>query len=62
MIEIDGVKHTIGDKECSECWYEPRYCKCGGIIHSQYIDETWDDLYISHICDKCGIDYERIDD
>ena len=47
--------HEGGNKECSECWGgRPSFCECGGLIHSQYYDEDWDNVYLYYKCDKCG--------
>lgn len=51
---IDGTEHETGDKECLECYAEPDPCDCGGLIHHQYFDESWDSVIVLHKCDLCG--------
>lgn len=63
-IEIDGDEHIIGDTECNNCWSDnyPKKCKCGGLIHQQFIDESYDSVCTAKRCDNCNDDYEEIDD
>lgn len=52
-------EHYINDDECEECWNEPSRCKnCGGLIHKEYVDESYDDVQLAYACDKCGDRYE----
>ncbi len=57
-IEIDGIKHEVGNKECSKCWSGfPKKCKCGGLIHAEFGDESYDGYWLYKKCDKCNDDW-----
>jgi len=62
-FKIDHNNHFTGDKKCSGCWGNyPEPCKCGGLIHAEFGDENYDgDYWLYYRCDKCGEDYEEID-
>ncbi len=58
--------HNIGDVDCPECFggNGASKCKCGGLIHTQYVDSTYsqgegEDVILTYECDKCGRNYER---
>ena len=51
--------HEIGNEECGECWYTPlKKCECGGLIHQQFADESYDGYSLYFLCDKCDNDDE----
>lgn len=56
IIMIDDIEHTIGDKECENCYnYPTKKCECGGLIHTGFGDENSDgDYWLFYKCDKCG--------
>lgn len=56
---IDGTEHEDGVIDCAECWAECTPCSCGGLIHHQFIDESYDSVIICHRCDKCQEDYSE---
>lgn len=58
---IDGDEHEEGNPECSGCFCRnTKRCKCGGLIHVQFLDEDYDgDVHLQFKCDKCGDDYEE---
>ncbi len=54
-IMIDGNEHEIGNEKCESCLREPIYCKCGGLIHNVFGDESYlYDYWLFYKCDKCG--------
>ena len=56
-IAIDGEAHAVGDEECADCWGEyPQPHECGGLMHAQFIDESYDSVMLGYLCDKCGED------
>ena len=57
---LNKSEHTVGDSRCTECYKGyPLKCVCGGLIHSQFVKETWDgDVNLSFGCDNCGDKYE----
>ncbi len=54
MIDVpsDFKDHEIGNIDCPQCDAYP--CECGGIVHREYLDESWDSVYFSYWCDSCG--------
>lgn len=56
-----GSVHTVGDPNCtaSFCggWGYPKPCACGGLLHLELIDESWDGCATKAKCDTC--DYEE---
>lgn len=52
---IDNCKHYLGDRRCVECLGSyPRRCKCGGLIHGQYLKKECNgELKVKILCDKC---------
>ena len=53
------IRHDSGNRYCVEgwcgCWEYPRKCDCGGLIHADYEDESYDgDIVLITKCDKCG--------
>lgn len=49
--------HTIGDPDCKGCWSGfPVPCEeegCGGLVHAEFEDESWDSYWLSYGCDRC---------
>jgi hypothetical protein len=60
IIIIDEEEHKIGDVNCKIGWCDkqstgyPKECKCGGLIHATFLDESYDGYELSKACDKCG--------
>ena len=61
VIEIAGEMehlHEVGDTNCGEGWCGHRYpiahTGCGGLIHANFDDETYDGYSLHTRCDKCG--------
>lgn len=48
--------HLIGQPDCPGCWSEsfPVPCGCGGLVHAEFEDESWDSVMLSYRCDRCG--------
>ena len=60
-IDVSGegiYKHEIGNVDCKVGWCGcfdwPKACKCGGIIHADFGDETEDGYWLYTKCDICG--------
>jgi len=53
---LDAVEHEKGNPNCSKCWTDfPKKCKCGGLIHAEFGDESYDgDYWLYYKCDECG--------
>jgi hypothetical protein len=70
FIDVSGeglYSHEVGNKDCDAGWCGssgyPRPCKCGGLIHADFGDEDSDCNYWLYLkCDKCGEDYEEIEE
>ena len=49
--------HQAGNPECPECWGDfPRECTeegCGGLVHAEFGDESWDGYWLYYLCDRC---------
>lgn len=59
-ITVDGGKHLVADESCPNCWTKefPKRCECGGLIHQDFGDESFDGEYFCrYACDNCGFDY-----
>lgn len=60
QIDVSGEQiyaHTIGNKDCGEGWCGssyPKACECGGLIHADFGDESYDGYWLHTKCDKCG--------
>lgn len=60
-VESD-YEHPIGDKECGVSWCGgtsyPKPCDltpdCPGLVHANYIEESWDGYQLDTKCDVCG--------
>lgn len=52
----DGSDHTVGSADCDMCWGdEAEPCDdCPGFVHSEYLDESHDAVYLIRQCDVCG--------
>lgn len=61
----DDYPHRIGDPTCDEgyClgdkegWPDcyPTPCEnCDGLVHANFVDESWDSIILVTRCDKCG--------
>ena len=55
-FNLSGSEHTIDDIRCCECYRGyPTKCVCGGLIHAQFIKETWEnEVILNFSCDICG--------
>lgn len=51
-------QHPVGDPNCKSCWSGfPKECTeegCGGLVHAEFEDESWDDYWLTYRCDRCG--------
>ncbi|MFH1226783.1 MAG: hypothetical protein V1701_02630 [Planctomycetota bacterium] len=53
--DIDLSEHKVVNGECNQCWITtPLKCDCGGIVHTQFGDDTQDGYWLLHKCEKCG--------
>ncbi len=46
--------HQVGSTDCDACWKGPFHCDCGGLIHYEFGDESWDGYWLYSKCDQCG--------
>lgn len=64
-MELSGHVHTTGNKDCAECpsWmgYPHEHQDCGGLIHGDDYDETYNEesgeefgYVLANKCDRCG--------
>ena len=57
-----GTVHRTGDPDCASSFCGgfdyPKSCKCGGLIHCELIDESWDGCATKAKCDICGYEEE----
>lgn len=54
-LKMEFREHEIGNVECEAC-RRPSYaqlCTCGGVIHDEFFDESWDTVLLVYQCDKC---------
>jgi hypothetical protein len=55
----DVYAHGIGDAGCHEGWcgnnFFPTPCVCGGLIHADFGDDTYDGYWLYEKCDRCGV-------
>ena len=53
---VGNSEHTPDDKRCCECTKGfPSSCVCGGLIHAEFVKETWDNQNVfNYKCDKCA--------
>ncbi|MEO8452125.1 MAG: hypothetical protein ABI647_20205 [Gemmatimonadota bacterium] len=63
-FSIDDVEHAAGDPDCSACYSDeyPQPCKCGGLIHDQFVGEGEFTILTDKRCDRCGEAYGNVDD
>lgn len=61
-------EHEVGNPECPACYEEgyPRPCRCGGLVHSSFGDESVteegeENIWCYHGCDRCGDNYEEVE-
>jgi len=60
-------QHEIGNPDCQVNWCNggfswPKRCRCGGLIHADFNDETADgDYTLYEKCDSCGKDFMPMD-
>lgn len=53
--DYDGIAWDHEDiLPCGQCYYKPAHCKCGGIIHYQYEDDSDEAVSVSEHCTKCN--------
>jgi len=58
--ENDHYEHERGNLECPVCWTDSAArCVCGGIIHNNFFDESYDGYSLEYSCDRCGRDHEE---
>lgn len=59
-IEIDGEEHMVGNIDCDVGWcqgntgFPAKHKDCGGLIHAEFGDESFDGYWLYKKCDKCG--------
>ena len=50
-------RHSVGEESCKTGWCGgwgyPKPCKCGGLIHAEFDDESDDNVYLLYKCDRC---------
>lgn len=52
-------EHEKGNIDCKACWgRQAEQCQCGGIIHTEFLEEDWDNVYLEHKCDNCDDDWK----
>lgn len=58
---VEDDEHHIGNPDCNAGWCDtfawPKPCDvpgCPGLIHANYIDESWDGYALDTQCDVCG--------
>lgn len=51
--ELDNG-HEKDQKDCGACWtgYPMRH-ECGGLMHAEHFEESWDGYSLMVVCDKC---------
>jgi hypothetical protein len=56
-MEFNINNHEIGNENCGACWEDTLdKCDCGGLIHTEFGDESSDgDYWIHKQCDKCEV-------
>lgn len=57
---VNKVEHSKDNTRCEECCGigYPMPCVCGGLIHAQFIKETWQmEKELAFSCDSCGDKY-----
>jgi hypothetical protein len=53
-FKMQLYEHIVGDEDCDGCYYSPQSkCDCGGLVHNEYDDEDYDNIYLTYRCDKC---------
>lgn len=50
------LDHTQGDVNCEYCWgWGPhKKCECGGVVHSEFEEESYDSVFLTYECDACN--------
>lgn len=51
---LHGVGNTSCQKGWCGCWGYPKPCACGGLVHAEYEDEDYDNVYLNYKCDRCN--------
>ena len=51
---MESTEHTVGDIECCG-WGGPQPCGdgCPGLVHIEFLDESYDSLIMTYRCDVC---------
>lgn len=61
---VGKSEHHINDRKCEECYSfgYPKNCSCGGLVHCEFIRQSWDlkELDLTRRCDKCGDEFEEV--
>lgn len=53
-VQMDEL-HKSGDADCAHCYAEyPLPHACGGLMHCEFIDESYDEVFLRKRCDGCG--------
>ena len=57
-VVLDGEEHRmVSTDECDTCWqgYPHVHEDCGGLIHADFGDESWNgDYWLRTLCERCG--------
>ena len=57
VTDDSSYEHEVGDANCTSGWCGgwgyPRPCRCGGLIHADFLDEDCDNVLLSYKCDAC---------
>lgn len=58
-LVINGKKHSVGETVCKSCQTAAVPCLCGGLVHTQLVEESRDDFspIFDYKCDRCGDKY-----
>ena len=57
VTDDSPYEHDVGNENCKSGWCGgwdfPKRCKCGGLIHADFCDEDYDNVYLNYKCDSC---------
>lgn len=61
---VEWKEHRVGDPRCVDGWCGgidgyPKPCRCGGLMHADFGDDTEDGYWLHLKCDKCGENYRE---
>lgn len=55
------TEHVAKSEACSACYAPPKPCKCGGLIHYDYVGEGDDYVSVANVCDNDDCDEDVSD-